>query len=207
MALLTSRRKASTSSISISEATLPMKVLQKIGMNVTAKQYLPEERKTELGWRRSSKCGLGRGGTISASLGKSFAYPSNMSSAAPALSEKTQKLVDQWLSWDKNAKNREEIQTLAQKGDEVELNKILGKRIAFGTAGSSTLPSRKRRRPLLSVRFAPPSMFGTIQTQPFMSHMVGESFLVSGSFVFCGLPIRFRFVFLSVCVSRKKSGC
>jgi hypothetical protein len=120
-----------------------------------------------------------------------------MSSAAPALSEKTQKLVDQWLSWDKNPKNREEIQTLAQKGDEVELNKILGKRIAFGTAGSSNLPSRKRRSPLLSVRFAPPSMFGTIQTQPFMSHMVGESFLVSGSFVFCGLP-KLGFGFVSV---------
>jgi hypothetical protein len=52
------------------------------------------------------------------------------------LSEATQKLVDQWLEWDVNEQTRTEIRTLAHQGNESELQKILGKRISFGTAGS-----------------------------------------------------------------------
>jgi len=52
-----------------------------------------------------------------------------------SLSASTQKLVDQWLIWDKNEETRAEISSLASKGNEKELTAILSKRIAFGTAG------------------------------------------------------------------------
>lgn len=52
------------------------------------------------------------------------------------LPEATQQLVNQWLEWDINLKNRSEIQELVNKGDAAELSKILSKRIAFGTAGA-----------------------------------------------------------------------
>lgn len=53
------------------------------------------------------------------------------------LSERTKVLVEQWMKWDKNEKNRNEIQSLVDAKNEKELNKILGERIAFGTAGRS----------------------------------------------------------------------
>eukprot|EP01027_Heterolobosea_sp_BB2_P023895 GEZU01035940.1.p1 GENE.GEZU01035940.1~~GEZU01035940.1.p1 ORF type:complete len:237 (-),score=74.13 GEZU01035940.1:14-724(-) len=53
----------------------------------------------------------------------------------PALSEEIQKLSGEWLALDRNEKTRQEIQKLVDENNEAELKKILGKRMAFGTAG------------------------------------------------------------------------
>ncbi len=58
-----------------------------------------------------------------------------LSSTTMPLSDRIQKLVDLWLSWDKNQKTRQEIEQLAKQENEKELDKRLGSRIAFGTAG------------------------------------------------------------------------
>src|SRR4051812_17263377 len=55
------------------------------------------------------------------------------------LSERIQKLAAEWLEWDKNPNTSAEIRTLLEKGDEAELERRLGSRIAFGTAGSLNL--------------------------------------------------------------------
>lgn len=44
-------------------------------------------------------------------------------------------LVDQWLKWDQNPKTRQEIESLVAQGNAKELQKRLGSRISFGTAG------------------------------------------------------------------------
>lgn len=56
--------------------------------------------------------------------------------ATPApLSQKVAEKVAEWMSQDKNASTRAEIQHLVDLGDEKELSKRMLKRIAFGTAG------------------------------------------------------------------------
>ncbi|CUM66945.1 uncharacterized protein PRCAT00004631001 [Priceomyces carsonii] len=49
--------------------------------------------------------------------------------------ERIQRLADDWLSIDMNAKSKEEIQKLLQQHDYETLDKKMSKRIAFGTAG------------------------------------------------------------------------
>jgi len=51
------------------------------------------------------------------------------------LSENITNLVNQWMKWDKNPKNRKEIEDLVSSGNEKELTKRLAERIQFGTAG------------------------------------------------------------------------
>ena len=46
-----------------------------------------------------------------------------------------QAAVDQWLSWDRDESTRAEINALVEKGDEKTLERLLGSRMAFGTAG------------------------------------------------------------------------
>jgi hypothetical protein len=53
------------------------------------------------------------------------------------MKQQIQELVDLWLSWDKNPKTRQEIETLVKEQNEKELEKRLASRIAFGTAGTS----------------------------------------------------------------------
>ncbi|XP_030768391.1 glucose 1,6-bisphosphate synthase-like isoform X1 [Sitophilus oryzae] len=43
--------------------------------------------------------------------------------------------VEEWLRWDKNPKTRDEIKKLADQNQTKDLEKILMKRVAFGTAG------------------------------------------------------------------------
>lgn len=50
-------------------------------------------------------------------------------------SQKTQELIKKWMKWDKNKKTREEIEFLIKQKNELELEKRLGNRINFGTAG------------------------------------------------------------------------
>eukprot|EP01114_Cavostelium_apophysatum_P020958 TRINITY_DN7176_c0_g1_i1.p1 TRINITY_DN7176_c0_g1~~TRINITY_DN7176_c0_g1_i1.p1 ORF type:complete len:607 (-),score=197.81 TRINITY_DN7176_c0_g1_i1:64-1842(-) len=52
-----------------------------------------------------------------------------------SLSTEVRNLVDQWMKWDKNPKTRKEIEDLVASSNEKELQKRLGERIAFGTAG------------------------------------------------------------------------
>lgn len=51
------------------------------------------------------------------------------------LTTRISNLADQWLKWDKNEKTRQEIEQLVKEENEKELEKRLGSRIAFGTAG------------------------------------------------------------------------
>jgi phosphoglucomutase len=44
-------------------------------------------------------------------------------------------LAKQYLEWDRNPDTRAEIQSLVEKGDEQKLEKLLGSRLEFGTAG------------------------------------------------------------------------
>ncbi|KAF4524356.1 hypothetical protein B566_EDAN007532 [Ephemera danica] len=46
-----------------------------------------------------------------------------------------QSKIKEWLEWDKNEKNRGEIENLQEKGDEAALSKLLLSRLEFGTAG------------------------------------------------------------------------
>lgn len=43
--------------------------------------------------------------------------------------------IDEWLKWDENKKTRGEIETLVNQQNWLELEKMLLKRLAFGTAG------------------------------------------------------------------------
>lgn len=52
------------------------------------------------------------------------------------VSERISKLAAQWLEWDRNELNASEIRILLKEGNEQELEKRLGARIAFGTAGT-----------------------------------------------------------------------
>jgi glycosyltransferase A (GT-A) superfamily protein (DUF2064 family) len=52
------------------------------------------------------------------------------------VSAELEKLVRQWLEWDPNEQTRKEIQDLYNSGNENELKKRLGTRMAFGTAGT-----------------------------------------------------------------------
>lgn len=49
--------------------------------------------------------------------------------------ERLKALAEQWLAWDVNEETRKEISTLLENGEWIKLNKALGTRIAFGTAG------------------------------------------------------------------------
>ena len=43
--------------------------------------------------------------------------------------------VTQWLSWDLNMKDKQEVEDLIKNGQQDELKKLFNGRIAFGTAG------------------------------------------------------------------------
>jgi phosphomannomutase len=55
--------------------------------------------------------------------------------AAAQLSPAVRKLVDEWLSLDRNPATAEEIERLRDEGAEEELQALLGSRMVFGTAG------------------------------------------------------------------------
>lgn len=52
------------------------------------------------------------------------------------ISSELQKKIDNWLEWDANPSTRDEILALVKNENVSELQKRLGTRIAFGTAGS-----------------------------------------------------------------------
>lgn len=49
--------------------------------------------------------------------------------------EKLQELIQLWMKWDQNESSRQEIQALVDKKDWEELQRRLGTRLEFGTAG------------------------------------------------------------------------
>lgn len=54
---------------------------------------------------------------------------------AEAIPEKLRPVVEQWVKWDKNEKTRQWVIDRAAAGDSGALQKLLGSRMAFGTAG------------------------------------------------------------------------
>jgi phosphomannomutase len=46
-----------------------------------------------------------------------------------------QTVIEQYLKWDKNPKTRQEIEYLLEQKDDAKLQKLLGSRLEFGTAG------------------------------------------------------------------------